>query len=102
VEVQRGVRQGITPAQFDAALARQGGTCAICGRGSRGMAWCVDHDHELAARHGHESTRGCIMCFRGILCRTCNVALGNFMDSPALMRRAAAYVELGRGAAAGR
>jgi hypothetical protein len=53
----------------------------------------VDHDHELARRHGHNPERGCPSCFRGIACNAHNAALGAFHDDPAVLRRAADYIE---------
>lgn len=51
--------------------------CAIC----KSTAQLVgDHDHETGAP-------------RGILCRNCNLALGNMFDSPERLRAAAAYLE---------
>ena len=54
----------------DAHLASQGNVCAICG--IAGLTWCesftkswhVDHNHDLPGIH------------RGVLCATCNLALG--------------------------
>lgn len=73
---------GIGVAEYDARLAVQGGVCALCfaakpgGRGS----FHVDHDHVTGT-------------IRGILCHGCNTALGLLKDDPALLRRAAEYVE---------
>ena len=53
------------------------GNCALCSK------W-----RKLVSDHCH-STGLC----RELLCRSCNVALGHFRDDPALMRRAADYVE---------
>ncbi len=61
---------GWTLAERDAELVTQGGACAICGRTGlkwgKGFndVWHVDHVH------GQEGTH------RGILCATCNLALG--------------------------
>ncbi len=68
--------------EFDAMLGAQNGGCGICGapisNGGRGTH--VDHCHDSGA-------------IRGLLCRLCNVGLGQFKDSPALLRAAAAYLE---------
>lgn len=62
-------------------LADQAGKCALCGTKCRGETDTnVDHDH----------TTGKI---RAILCRGCNTGLGQFKDSPALLRKAAEYIE---------
>nr|WP_079404456.1 endonuclease VII domain-containing protein [Streptomyces sp. 3211] len=45
-----------------------------------GSAEHVDHDHQTGK-------------VRGVLCFSCNAALGQFKDRPDVMRRAAAYVE---------
>lgn len=94
-----GLRQGgagLSAAEVEYLLARQGGACLICGRGSRGRTWTIDHDHELARLHAHPDSAACRHCVRGILCTTCNVGLGCFLDSPEVLRRAAAYVEESR------
>ena len=68
-----------------AMLARQGGRCAICrddqpDRGGGCQSdWCVDHDH----RNGK---------VRGLLCRSCNLALGFLRDDPAVCNNAADYL----------
>ncbi|MFI5397590.1 MAG: endonuclease domain-containing protein [Candidatus Binatia bacterium] len=51
--------------------------CAICGGTHR---ICLDHDHKTGA-------------FRGWLCNACNRALGMLKDDPAILRRAADYIE---------
>jgi hypothetical protein len=74
---------GITPEEFDTMLEDQYGACSLCGStspGGRDKRFHVDHDHATGA-------------VRSLLCSSCNVGLGHFRDNPALMRRAAAYVE---------
>lgn len=79
---------GTTPEWVEKQLAAQSNACAICTdqialpRGAvpeRGEA-VVDHDHK------HRFVRA-------LLCGPCNRGLGSFKDDPALLRRAAAYIE---------
>lgn len=78
------VNYGITPEQYDDMLAAQGNRCAICRRespGSKGRRFFyVDHDHKTGK-------------IRGLLCHSCNTALGGFQDSPDLLQAAIAYLE---------
>jgi hypothetical protein len=77
---------GISPEEFAAMLAAQGGRCAICGadKPSGKGDWHLDHDHafEKRDRRGH----------RGVLCAHCNVMLGMAADDPARLLAAAAYL----------
>lgn len=61
------LRYGIDEADFDRIVEAQGGLCAVC---RRCPAKHVDHDHETCK-------------IRGILCFTCNRALGYWGDEPA-------------------
>lgn len=75
---------GITIEKYEQMLADQGGTCSICPATESVNTWSpllhVDHDHKTGA-------------IRGLLCHSCNVSLGHFRDDPALLRRAAEYLE---------
>jgi Recombination endonuclease VII len=80
-------RYGITQADYDAKLAEQGGGCALCGVRPEELAkgryrtWLhVDHDHESGR-------------VRGLLCPDHNLLLGRWGDDPAMLRRAADYIE---------
>lgn len=65
--------------------------CAICGRPTPGAkGWVIDHDHSCCS-----SNRSCESCRRGVLCQWCNAALGYAFDDPAILRRAADFLELG-------
>ncbi|MGD6750825.1 endonuclease VII domain-containing protein [Streptomyces sp. BH105] len=68
---------GITEAERDELVAAQVGVCCIC---LDAPAVHVDHCHETGR-------------VRGVLCFSCNAALGQFRDRPDAIRRAAAYVE---------
>lgn len=91
-------RHGITPEEFTAMLAAQGGGCGICGTTDPGRRsrFSIDHDHEH-----HPGGYGCPICIRGgVLCQPCNVRLGNaenhndtaYLSSPAVMLYLARYV----------
>ena len=77
---------GITYEQFDAMLESQNGLCRICGiemvvwegKGRPDCA-CVDHCHETGV-------------IRGLLCGSCNRAIGLFNDDPELLIKASQYL----------
>jgi hypothetical protein len=68
---------GITEAERAELIVSQGGVCCIC---LAAPAAHVDHCHNTGR-------------VRGVLCFSCNAALGQFKDRPDAIRRAAAYVE---------
>ncbi|RII18757.1 Recombination endonuclease VII [Streptomyces sp. YIM 130001] len=70
-------KYGLKPEELEALLAEQHGVCCIC---LSAPAEHVDHDHETGR-------------VRGMLCFSCNAALGQFKDRPDAIRRAAAYLE---------
>jgi hypothetical protein len=72
---------GISPEQYEEMLKRQGGVCAICGRGRK---LCVDHDHDT----GH---------IRGLLCKPCNSSIGQLGDDVEGLKKAISYLEEGHG-----
>ena len=73
-------RYGMSNADFDAMLARQGGTCAICKTKPPGQTLGVDHCH---------------ICnkVRRLLCPGCNLGLGHYKDDPRLTRAATGYLD---------
>lgn len=71
------LRYGVTEEEYRAAFAAQSGACGICGDA---VALVVDHCHESGQ-------------VRGLLCRSCNVAIGFLRDSPDRARSAAEYLE---------
>lgn len=72
-------KYGISLEERDLMSAKQNGKCAICLAEKPNLH--VDHSHETGV-------------VRGLLCFTCNSALGKFKDSPTLLRAAADYIEL--------
>ncbi len=77
---------GISGEEFAAMLAAQGGSCFICFATKPGGTggWHLDHDH----RFNRKDRRG----HRGILCSSCNRALGYFRDDINIVRAAADYL----------
>lgn len=81
---------GISLAEYDELLESQKGTCAICGnennttygRAKKGRL-CVDHCHKTGK-------------IRGLLCGSCNAALGQFKDDPKLLQMAIKYLAGGK------
>jgi hypothetical protein len=76
-------KYGISSADYDRMLTRQGGVCAICKqdrRDSRDREMPVDHDHATKA-------------VRGILCDHCNRIIGLFNDDPDTILAAIEYLK---------
>ena len=72
---------GIDAGQYEQLLQQQDGRCAICLKRPRTRRLAVDHDHMTGE-------------VRGLLCSRCNhKLLGGANDSPAMLYRAAAYLE---------
>lgn len=73
---------GMTIADYNALLLKQGGKCALClavsARPSGGHL-CVDHDHDTGR-------------IRGLLCVLCNTAIGLLGDDPKRLLEAAKYL----------
>jgi hypothetical protein len=74
-------RYGISPEQYQELWNKQEGKCKICGtKLPDGEYLAIDHDKESGE-------------IRGLLCRNCNLGLGNFHDNPESLRKAAEYLE---------
>lgn len=86
-------RHGLTADQIDWLLRVQGGRCAGCLRPLGSGEVCVDHDHKLAATHGHPIEVGCPQCVRGLLDSLCNTSIGAARDDSATLRRLAQYLD---------
>lgn len=67
---------------YGALLSSQDNKCAICQKSvlEYKKRFCIDHDHETGKT-------------RGLLCHSCNLALGNFKDSVNSLKRAVKYLE---------
>lgn len=70
---------------YDQRMVEQQGLCAICNQPERQLHMgkvknlCRDHDHRTGQ-------------LRGLLCTHCNSGLGHYLDDPALVARALAYL----------
>ena len=74
-------RYGITADEWNRRFLAQKGCCAACGKHHTVCGSLhVDHDHLT-------------LLVRGLLCKTCNLALGYVLDSPELLRALAAYLD---------
>ena len=72
-------RRNITVEQLFSAFEKQKGKCKICPKSITIENSAIDHNHDTGE-------------FRGLLCKTCNRALGLFKDSPTILTNAAAYL----------
>lgn len=77
----------ITGDDYDIMLAEQNGVCAVCQKqethtykSGKAKDLAVDHDHATGS-------------VRGLLCFNCNQGIGRLKDDPAILRRAALYIE---------
>lgn len=71
---------GITLRQYEEMLEAQEGGCAICGRPPRvDVSLHIDHEHKTGQ-------------IRGLLCFSCNAALGYFADDGDRLIRAVHYL----------
>ncbi len=77
-DAERARRYGLSLADYRALQERQGHACAICRKVTRDL--CIDHCHVTGR-------------VRGLLCRSCNSALGFCADDPRLLRAALAYLQ---------
>lgn len=71
---------GITLEEYNELLKKQNNVCAICGSSSGEKSFSVDHDHITGK-------------VRGLLCRGCNVGIGNLKDDPELLEKAIIYIK---------
>lgn len=73
---RRLLKYGLTPQQFEEIFKKQEGRCAIC---RRATLLHIDHNHKTGK-------------VRGLLCYTCNSALGCVNDDPSLLSKAIDYL----------
>lgn len=81
-------KYGLTLESYDAKLAAQNGVCAICEQPETAAHQKTGKVRVLAIDHCHYKLH-----VRALLCSRCNLMLGNSRDNPALLRKAADYLE---------
>lgn len=86
----RRVRYDLSAEGYDLLLQKQGGVCAICGQPERLKSTNGSGEiaKDLSVDHCHDTGQ-----IRGLLCRSCNFALGHMEDDPHRFRVAAQYLE---------
>jgi hypothetical protein len=80
---------GIDLSEYQRILQSQGGVCAICKRAGRELSklYAREEIPRLVVDHCHATGN-----VRGLLCSRCNLGLGKFLDSPALLDAAIVYL----------
>ena len=73
---------GLTLCELEVLYIQQDSMCAICGISEE------SHGRYLAIDHCHITGK-----VRGLLCMSCNTALGNFKDDTYVMSKAIKYLE---------
>lgn len=88
-ETKLAYRYKMTHEDYQALLSSQGHVCAICRASSDKMT--VDHDHACCA--GEIS---CGECIRGLLCDSCNRAIGLMNENVFALEMAIKYLREGK------
>ena len=78
--VKRCSRHGISPEQLIDKYESQSCKCSICKKSIELSDSAIDHNHETGE-------------FRGVLCKTCNRALGLFKDNTEILMSAYQYLK---------
>jgi hypothetical protein len=81
-EMTDNLRQyGITFDEYKVMWIEQGGCCGICGKHQN------EFDKALGVDHCHSSNK-----VRGLLCKSCNLAIGHLKDDVMLLDKAKEYL----------
>lgn len=78
-------KHGLTVDEYQKLFLKQKMACAICCCLNKKL--CIDHNHTCCP-----GTNGCKKCVRGLLCVSCNSAIGQLGESPDNFHRALEYL----------
>ena len=79
---------GITMNDYNDILLKQGGGCAICGKMEQIVLKENGKSTRLSIDHNHSTGK-----VRGILCRKCNMGIGQFNEDVILLTKAVEYLK---------
>ena len=82
-------RHGITVEYYNELLEKQNGVCAICQGDSGSRRFNIDHDHACCS-----GLYSCGKCVRGLLCGSCNKAIGLLKENKEIVLRVLNYLQL--------
>jgi hypothetical protein len=74
------INYGLSVNDYNEMHRKQNGVCAICKSDNRGKRLVVDHDHKTGE-------------VRGLLCSSCNWALGHMKDDIGILEKAIDYLK---------
>ena len=83
-------KYNITEEYYQELLKEQNYCCAICGTHQESLSVRLNVDHDHSCCLGNFS---CGNCIRGLLCRSCNMALGGFKDNENILKSALQYIK---------
>jgi hypothetical protein len=74
----------MTPGDYEDMWRAQNGCCYLCEEPLERGKTHIDHDHQCCPQG-----KSCVLCRRGLACKTCNWAIGHLGDDPDKIRRVA-------------
>jgi hypothetical protein len=79
---------GMTEKDYEDLYNSQNGVCAICGKPETSIHNKTNKPRRLAVDHDHATGK-----VRGLLCGSCNTAMGKFCDSVQVLQKVIMYLE---------
>ena len=89
-------KMGLTIDEYNLMVAQQDGRCAACGEPETAVNSNTGEIKRLAIDHDHSccpSSKACKSCIRGLLCQSCNCALGLLNDDLERIASLVKYLE---------